>query len=231
MGRAKRVMPAGMVFHLLNRAHEGGRLFGHDGDFRAFEGLLEESLAWCRERGKCPVRLYAYCLMPNHWHMLASSEESQGLVSFLQRLTAAHVRRWRKYHGSPGRGVLYQGRFRSFPVQDDGHFSTVASYIEANALRSNLVERAEEWRWGSLSRRLQLRDTWLSAWPIPRPSHWIKQVNSHLKPGQINGLRTSVQRGRPYGTEDWCDTVVRDISLQSTLKNPGRPPVPANNGV
>lgn len=226
MGRAKRVMPAGMVFHLLNRAHESGRLFGHDGDYKAFEGLLEESLVWCRDRGGCPIRLYAYCLMPNHWHLLASSETDQGLVVFIQRLTAAHVRRWRKFHGSSGRGVLYQGRFRSFPVQEDGHFATVASYIEANARRSNLVDKAEDWKWGSLSKRLHRRDSWLSSWPIPRPPHWVEQVNAHLKPGQIEVLRTSIQRGRPYGVANWCDDVAQDVSLESTLKRKGRPMVP-----
>ena len=67
-------------------------------------------------------------------------------------LTLTHTQRWHAHRQSTGSGHVYQGRFKSFPVQDDDHFCTVSRYVERNALRANLVERAEDWRCGSLYR-------------------------------------------------------------------------------
>src|SRR5665213_2164374 len=72
----------------------------------------------------------------------------------LNRGVGTHVRRWQAHYHEVGHGHLYQGRFKSFPVQDDSHFLTVARYVERNALRANLVGRAQDWRWSSLWRRV-----------------------------------------------------------------------------
>jgi putative transposase len=71
----------------------------------------------------------------------------------MQRLTITHVRRWQQHRGYAGLGHVYQGRYKSFPVESDEHFWVVARYVERNALRANLVLRAEQWRWSSLWQR------------------------------------------------------------------------------
>lgn len=142
---------------MLNRGNGRATIFGDAGDYAAFERVLAETL------GLIPaVRLLAYCLMPNHgstelaevWHLLLWPRRGPDgqLGAFMQRLTVTHVRRWHAHRHSAGGGHVYQGPYKSFPVQDDGHFLVVARYVERNPLRAGLVARAEDWRWSSLCR-------------------------------------------------------------------------------
>jgi putative transposase len=136
--------PGGKVYHILNRGNGRCRLFHNDADCQAFERLVADV------REAVPVHLLAWCLVPNHWHLALFPAEDGQLSRFMLRLSTAHVRRhFAHYHTTSG-GHLYQGRFKSFPVQDDGHFLTVCRYVEANPLRAGLVERAGKWRWSSL---------------------------------------------------------------------------------
>ena len=91
-----------------------------------------------------------------------------------------------------GEGYVYQGRFKSFPIQDDGHFFTVCRYVETNALRAEFVKRAKAWRWGSLWRWLQSAEpkpTLLSPWPTPRLSNWVERVNEPLTKSELDAVR------------------------------------------
>jgi putative transposase len=147
----KRIMPrrtrtgtGGFIFHAINRAAGGWRLFDTDHDFTAFLGILEEGLRIT------PIRILSYTLMPNHWHFVLWPAEDDQLSEYLHWISATHAARWHKAHGTTGRGALYQGRFKSFPVQEDDYYYTLCRYVERNALRANLVQRAEDWRWSSL---------------------------------------------------------------------------------
>jgi len=107
-----------------------------------------------------------------------------------------------------GRGHLYQqGTYKSFPVQDDEHFYAVCRYAERNALRANLVGRAEEWRWCSLAQhqgRQRLEETVrLCDWPLSRPRNWVRLVNKGQTEGELDALRRSVRRGCPFGDDGW----------------------------
>ncbi len=93
--------------------------------------------------------------MPNHWHMVLQPNENEQLSQFFRWVTATHTMRYHAHYHSSGEGHVYQGRFKSFPVQDDDHFHVVCRYVERNALRAGLVKRAEQWRWGSLYRRIK----------------------------------------------------------------------------
>ena len=99
------------------------------------------------------MRLVSYIAMPNHWHLVAWPERDGQLSEWAQWLTVTHVRRWHAHHQTGGTGPIYQGRFKSFPVQKNDHYSTVCRYVERNALRAKLTARAEEWRWSSLWHR------------------------------------------------------------------------------
>src|SRR5207244_11561664 len=115
-------------------------------------------------------RLLSYCLMPNHWHLMLWPREDDELTAFVRWLTHTHTMRWHAHYHTAGTGHLYQGRFKSFPVQTDEHFLTVCRYVERNALRARLVPRAEDWRWSCLWRRKHGDDkalALLSAWPEP----------------------------------------------------------------
>src|SRR5947207_1789792 len=147
MPRRPRVAPGGYVYHALNRAVARLPLFQNNGDYEAFERVVDEALA------RHPIRLLAYCLMPNHWHFVLWPEKDGELTAFLRWLTHTHTQRWHAHYHTAGTGHLYQGRFKSFPIEEDDHLLTVCRYVERNALRAGLVRRAEDWRWSSLGHR------------------------------------------------------------------------------
>ena len=104
-------------------------VFRKPGDFAAFVTILEEG----RQRVK--MRILAYCLMNNHWHIVLWPREAGDLSKFVQWISSTHVRRWREHRENVGKGHLYQGRFKAFPVQSDAHLLDVLGYVEANPLR------------------------------------------------------------------------------------------------
>jgi putative transposase len=174
------------------------------------------------------VSLYAYQLMSNHWHLVLRPNQDGAMSQFIRWVTATHTMRYHARYHSSGQGHVYQGRFKSFPIQDDGHFLTVCRYVERNALRANLVARAEEWRWGSLWRWLQtpeLDPPLLSPWPIPRLPGWVDRVNAALTDRELMSVQESAQRGRPFGDLDWVESSVKRLGLQSTINPRGRPSV------
>jgi putative transposase len=145
MGRPHRAAEGGFVYHVLNRANARLSIFDDDGDYEAFERVLLQAVE------RTETRLLAYCLMPNHWHLVVWPWEDGELSRFVGWLTLTHTQRWHAHRHSAGCGHVYQGRFKSFPIQQDEHLYSVGRYVERNALRANLV-RAEQWRWGSLFR-------------------------------------------------------------------------------
>src|SRR5262245_49901658 len=119
-------------------------------------------------------------------------------------LTVTHTQRWHLAHQTAGTGPLYQGRFKSFPVDTDDHFYSVVRYVERNPLRANLVSRAEAWRWSSLWQITQSQcDVELSEWPVPRPSNWTELVNRPETEAELSALRASAQSGAPFGSLEW----------------------------
>ena len=220
MPRTNRVTPGGMVFHVLNRGVGRMRLFHSDADYVAFENILQETLA------VQPMRVCAYCLMPNHWHLVLWPKHDGDLATFMQRLTVTHVTRWQRHKKQVGYGHVYQGRFKSFPISSDDYFYQVVRYVERNALRAALCKRAEEWRWSSLWRResgTAEQQKLLSEWPLPAPSRWARLVNEVQTEAELQALRNSVNRGQPFGPESWIDQCVQKLGLQSTIRPRGRP--------
>lgn len=121
-------------------------------------------------------------------------------------------------------GPLYQGRYKSFPVQTVDYFYQVVRYVERNALRANLVERAEQWRWSSLcpGRNVSNREI-LSAWPLARPVDWVELVNEPQTEAELAALRHCVNRGTPYGEKRWVENTAAQLGLAATLRARGRP--------
>jgi putative transposase len=221
MPRTARVAPGGLAYHVLNRAVGRMRLFGVEGDFEAFQRVMIEA------HQRHPIRILSFCVMSNHWHFVVWPEEDGQLTAFFRWLTHTHAMRWRVAHRTVGYGPLYQGRFKSFPVQSDDHLLTVARYVERNALTAGLVARAEAWRWGSLRARLHGDDPTrplLSPWPEGLPANWVDRVNAPLSAKELDRLRVSLKRGRPYGDERWSDQQSRALGLEHTLRPEGRPP-------
>ena len=117
---------------------------------------------------------------------------------------------------------------RVSPSARDEHFFVVCRYVERNALRAELVDRAEDWRWGSLWRwqhRPEPDPKLLSPWPLARLPGWIDRVNEPLSKQELDAVRLSAQRGRPLGDEGWVESIARRLDLESTMRPRGRPRV------
>lgn len=213
-----------MIYHVLNRGNGRMRIFRKKADYEAFECVLAEGLE------RYPVELLTYCLMPNHWHLVVRPSTDEALGRWMGWVGVTHVRRYHEHYHSRGGGHLYQGRFKSFPVAEDDYFLALCRYVEANALRAGLVERAEQWQWSGLWQREhgtgELR---LSAWPLARPRNWVAWVNRGLNEEQMEGIRTCVQRGRPFGPERWLRRTAARLGLAFTLRGPGRPRKKSDN--
>lgn len=223
MPRTARSIEAGLIYHVLNRGNGRMRIFHKDGDFEAFERVLAEGLE------RYPVALLTYCLMGNHWHLVAQPRTDDALGRFMGWIGVTHVRRHHEHYHSRGGGHLYQGRFKSFPVQEEGHFLTVCRYVEANAVRAGLVRRAEDWPWGGAYARRRSKPFTLGVWPVARPRNWTALINETLDAQQLDALRTCVNRGRPCGDTAWVQRTASRLGLLFTLRSPGRPRKEADN--
>jgi len=209
-----------MVFHVLNRGVGRMRLFLKDADFDAFERGLAKTLE------SRPMRIVAYAVLPNHWHFVLWPKRDGDLGAFMQKLTITHVRNWQENRRRVGYGHLYQGRYKSFPIQNDDHFYQVVRYVERNPLRAGLVDRAEDWRWGSLWRRTHEQgdaNRLLCDWPLVRPRSWLEHVNKPQSDAELQAIRHSVQRGQPYGEGSWVHKTAERLGLESTMRPRGRP--------
>ena len=207
----------GLVFHVMNRGARRLELFQHDEEYRLFLQAFAEA------HDRVPVEVFAYCLMPNHFHFILRPAEDGQLAEFMRLGTVTHSVRWHWQRGSQGGGCVYQGRYRSFPIQTSRYFLNACSYVEGNALRACLVGRAEDWEWSSLSaRRRNCHFLPLSKWPILPPDNWVELVNERHAPEEVTAIRRSLQHNRPLGESEWSQSVARLLCLP-TRQSVGRP--------
>lgn len=218
MGRALRASVGNMVYHVLNRANGRMKIFKKDKDYLAFVSVLAEA------KKNYPMRILAYCLMPNHWHLVLYPHGDGDLTQFMGWLTLTHTQRWHAHYKSIGYGHLYQGRYKSFPVQRDAHFLQLVRYVERNAKRASLVKQAEDWRWSSLHRRqfgTADQQKLLSAWPVEPEADYVAWANKPQPKEEVEVIRYAIARGRPFGSEAWLARTVEHLGLQTTMRQRG----------
>jgi putative transposase len=204
------------VYHVLNRGNGRMGVFGKPGDYQAFVELLALG------KLRAGVEVFGFCLMPNHWHLVVRPAGDGDLAAYLSWVTNTHVKRYRSHYRRTS-GHLYQGRYKSFPVQEDAYFLTLLRYVEANPLRAKLVCRAQDWRWSSLGCDAPTAAKLLSPWPLERPADWTRLVNEPLVGLQRQRVQSSLERGRPLGDERWTQAMAGRLGLLFTLNPRGRP--------
>ncbi|TSC62863.1 MAG: putative transposase [Parcubacteria group bacterium Gr01-1014_48] len=220
MPRIARVAVGNMLYHVINRANGRAQIFYTDNDYQHFESILADG------KEMINMRIVAYCIMPNHWHLVLYPKNDTDMGEYMRWITTTHVRQRRAQTKSIGQGHLYQGTYKSFPVETNEYAQQLIRYVEQNPLRAQLVTRAEDWRWSSLWRREKGGDEekkLLSPLPIELPADYLEFVNMLSQNKTLDLIRTSVNKGTPFGSEHWMNIMVQKFGLESTLRKQGRP--------
>jgi putative transposase len=216
MARTARYIAPGYCYHLINRGNRRARIFHEPADYEQFLALVH------RAQARLELPILAMCLMPNHLHLVVRPRDSRDASRWMQWVFTTHVHWSHAKYATTGR--LWQGRFKAFLIQADHHLLTVMRYVERNALRAKLVERAEDWRWGSLAwRSARPAPVALSASPVVLPSYWRHWVNEPQTSAELAEIRRCVNRQRPFGDEDWVTARAKELGMEHSLAPIGRP--------
>lgn len=216
MPRPPRVIVADWCYHFINRANKQAQIFHEPADYDSFLQLV------CEAQSRIDIPILAFCLMPNHVHLVVRPRTAGDLSKWAHWLFSSHAHRYHATHASNGH--VWQGRFKTFAIQADQHLLTVLRYVERNALAGTLVARAEDWRWGSLRwRGSEDSPVMLSGCPIELPSYWVDFVNQAQTAAELAEIRTCVNRQRPFGSVDWTKATVRRLQNGQSLDPIGRP--------
>ncbi len=220
MPRTTRTDVAQEIYHVLNRANARVQIFDDDKDYLDFEKILQEAVE------KFNMGLLAYCIMPNHWHLVLHPKQDGDLAKFMGWLSNTHTRRWHTQKGTIGQGHLYQGRYKSFLCQQDDHFITLVLYVERNAKKADLCKLAQDWKWSSIWRResgLAEQTAILEKWPIDMPKNYLSLVNQNQDANEEERIEKAIDKSNPYGDTHWIQKVVKKFGLEQTLRRVGRP--------
>lgn len=220
MPRTQRVDIGNEVYHVINRSNGRSTIFETKKDYELFEELLIVG------KDIFEMRILAYTLMPNHFHLLLYPKQDGELGKFMHWLTTTHTRKYHTQTKTVGGGHLYQGRYKSFVVDTDEYLVTLVKYIERNPVRAKLVQKCEDWQWGSAYRRIVgtiQQKKLLADLPGTLPTNYKSWINTNDKPNDLVLIRNSVNRGVPYGGESWREKMIKDFNLGSTVRSPGRP--------
>ncbi len=222
MARQPRAAAPDIVYHVLNRANSREGIFLKDRDYVAFEKILLEA------KEKFDMRILAFCIMPNHWHLILYPKTAESLPQFMRWITHTHTQRYHTHYHSIGYGHLYQGRYKSFPVQDDDYFLQVCRYVERNPIRAGLAEKIGSWPWSSARIRAHSspeQKKMLSDWPVEFPDYYEEWANTLSKDEEekLEKIRHAIKKGCPFGESEWVTNIARKLGLESTLRERGRP--------
>ncbi len=216
MPRLERGLAANVIYHVINRGNGRQEVFHKDSDYSAFVELMKEA------KERYSVDLYAYCLMPNHFHIAVQPEKGEDLSRWMQWLMTSHVRRYHRHYESSGH--VWQGRYKSFMIQKDSHLLMVLRYIESNPVRAKLVGSATEWQWSSHNETLGKAQRMLTDMvPLDLPVEWGQYVDMTFHEADLDRLRRSVNRQTPFGDAEWQMQKCKEFGLESTLNRRGRP--------
>jgi len=202
MARIARFIAPGLPHHVTQRGNRRERIFFSDDDYAFYRELLASQ---CRKHG---VACWAYCLMPNHVHLILVPDREESLA---RALGETHRRYSTAINARLGvTGHLFQARFGS-AAMDEEHLMAAARYVALNPVRARLVERAEDWRWSSVGAHLSGRDDALvSVAPLIERSggRFADLIETAPSAEQVSALRAAETIGRPLGSAAFLDRLV-----------------------
>ena len=216
MPRTARASVGGICYHVINRGNRRATVYHTTEDYDAFVCLIEQACS------RVPMRVLAFCLMPNHFHLVLWPHEDGDMSRWMHWLLTAHVVRYHKIRGTSGR--VWQGRYKAFPIEQDHHLLTVLRYVERNPVRANLVKSAVDWKWSSLVHQDNVMSrTLVSESPATKPLGWVQFVNRPQTNKEVEALRRCSFKCTPFGSDLWVRDTADQLGLKSSLRGPGRP--------
>jgi len=209
MPRRPRGEIRGAIHHVINRGNQRADIFHNEAEFQCFVDAIRSA------REIVPVRIYAFCVLNNHFHAVVEPRDIDTLSRFIHRWMTIHAH---QPHGRPpARGHIWQDRFRSFPVElTDESFLTVVRYVLQNPVRAGIVDRAEAYPWSSLA-----HPKLVDPWPVLRPQPFSTWLAAPVPNDKLAQLRASANQQIPYGSTLWRERTARAL---------GRPPFPRHRG-
>ncbi len=217
MPRGNRDIHENLIYHVLNRGNGKQKIFHKRYDYDVFIELMRQA------KEEYPVKIYAYCLMPNHFHIVIMPLKAKALSNFMQWLMTTHVRRHHKRYDSSGH--IWQGRFKSFIVSDDEYLLTLLRYVETNPVRAKLVKLIEDWNWSSYRERKMGNNSknLIDQIPIELPKDWDNFIAEPIEDKDYLDIKRSIVRGSPFGPQEWRAQICKKLGLEHTLRARGRP--------
>jgi putative transposase len=204
MARIARVILPGIPHHITQRGNRRMQTFFRDSDYLAYINLMAE---WCQE---FKVEVWAYCLMPNHVHMIAVPETEDGLR---RAIGEAHRRYTRMVNFREGwRGHLWQGRFSSFPM-DEEYLLAAARYVEWNPVRAGLVKDPCTWQWSSATAHVKGEDDDLATVSplLEIVGNWREFLGREVGQREYELVRSHERTGRPLGSEGFIESLEKKL--------------------
>jgi putative transposase len=218
MARIARLVAPGLPHHIIQRGNRRQKTFFSEKDYRFYMELMAE---WCRKKG---TQIWAYCLMPNHVHLIAVPETKEALRDAIGE---AHRRYTRFVNFREGwRGHLWQGRFSSY-VMDESYLMRCVRYVETNPVRAGLVHRPEKWPWSSAAAHLKRKnDRLVEVEPLLRwiPYDWSYFLDSVVRGEDSELLRKHERTGRPLGSDPFIDRLEALHGPRARPQKPGPKP-------
>jgi putative transposase len=217
MPRTARVVIAQVPHHVTQRGNRRQTTFFEPRDYQRYLAIAAETFA------AAGVEVWAYCLMPNHVHLIATPGRPEALA---QAVGATHLRYTRAVNRREDwTGYLWQGRFASFPM-DETYLRRCARYVGLNPVHAGLVRRAVDWPWSSVRAHLDGRiDPLLTPGPLadrlgPDLATFFEVDVADETRRELRGASTT---GRPLGAVDWIKALERSTGRRLEAAPVGRP--------
>jgi len=201
MPRQARIIYPGFFYHVLNRGNGKRIIFHKKQDYEMFINLMIKATV------RFPLKIFSYCLMPNHFHLVVSPDKYDKLANWMHWLMTVYAKRYHFYHNTTGH--LWQSRYKSFVIENDRHLFTVIRYVEGNPVRAGLVPSAKDWKWSSHRFNLGIltsscENSFIpSRLPFPIPKDWGLFVDTPLLKKDLLNLRKCLRSNLPFGERQW----------------------------
>jgi putative transposase len=216
MPRCRRELVDGSFYHVLNRGNRKQKIFYDVVDYSTFLKYASNAL------DTFPVKIFAYCLMPNHFHFLVRADHSANLSKWVHSLGTRYALLFHHKHETTGH--VYQGRFKSFMIENEDHLNRVTRYVERNPVQAGLVPSSYDWKWSSNYERTRNRRFLLCDEEFrTERSNWTAYVDTPLAESDIFRIQNCIKREAPFGNEEWVEQTCKRLGLEKTIRPQGRP--------